>query len=201
MNYLAHFLLAEPQPEAWIGALLGDFVKGSVSQELPSTVRFAVQEHRFIDRYTDEHAITLACRRLFPDGQRRVAGIALDIYFDHCLAKHWPQYTTIALQPFCQAVYGALHPQPYFPAKAVHLAEVLVQQQWLSQYQDLEWTLQALARLSRRWGRDNRLLECAATLCAEAATLQGHFECLMPDLQAAVTARRHALQQAALSVR
>ena len=77
-----------------LGALLGDFAFGR--QGLERFGREAHREillHRRIDRHTDTHPEVLALRACFADGTRRFAGIALDVYVDHLLARDWPRWS------------------------------------------------------------------------------------------------------------
>ena len=93
MNYLAHLYLAGPEPEARLGALLGDFVFGQAAlADWGALERREIVIHRRVDRYTDEHPQVVAARRLFAHGRQRYAGIALDVYYDHCLARDWARY-------------------------------------------------------------------------------------------------------------
>ena len=55
-----------------------------------------------LDRYTDDHPSVAALRSRFPDGHRRYAGIALDVYFDHLLARDWSHWSDEPLDVFTQ---------------------------------------------------------------------------------------------------
>ncbi len=57
MNYLAHLFLAEENDDAKLGALLGDFVKGTIIDRYSEKTEREIQIHRKIDFYTDNHAI------------------------------------------------------------------------------------------------------------------------------------------------
>ena len=55
MNYLAHFYLADGSPDALVGSLLGDFVKGDDHADYPPEIQRAILIHRQIDSFTDAH--------------------------------------------------------------------------------------------------------------------------------------------------
>ena len=83
MNYLAHLHLARHSDDAMLGALLGDFVFGMSGPDAwPDEIRREILLHRRIDRFTDDHPVVVAARTRFPEGRRRYAGIALDVYYD-----------------------------------------------------------------------------------------------------------------------
>ena len=64
--------------------------------------------HRRVDRYTDQHPQVVAARRLFAPGRQRYAGIALDVYYDHCLARDWARYCDTPLDAFTASFYWYL---------------------------------------------------------------------------------------------
>jgi hypothetical protein len=82
VNFLAHFHLSPPWPDALAGAYLGDFVRGPVDQhpDLPPMIRKGITLHRAIDAFTDAHPVwRRSCQYLQPErrrlGHRRRAGL------------------------------------------------------------------------------------------------------------------------------
>src|SRR5206468_99373 len=82
--------------------------RAPIGPELPRAVAESVALHRAIDSATDRHPDTHALKAEFAPGYRRFAGLALDLYFDHCLARHWPRYADEPLDSFVAAVYERL---------------------------------------------------------------------------------------------
>lgn len=78
MNHLAHAFLAPDSPEARVGSILGDFVRGVRVEALPENVRRGVRHHFAVDRFTDRHPEVLASKAVFSRERRRFAGVALD---------------------------------------------------------------------------------------------------------------------------
>ena len=115
MNYLAHLHLGGPQPAQLLGSLYGDFVKGPLDGRFATDVEAAIRLHRRIDAFTDRHPrVRAACAR-FPVERRRYAGILLDLFFDHCLARCWGDYADEPLAHFSARVYRALAAEPALP--------------------------------------------------------------------------------------
>ncbi|MBF3245410.1 DUF479 domain-containing protein, partial [Pseudomonas aeruginosa] len=108
MNYLAHLHLGGPQPAQLLGSLYGDFVKGRLQGQWPGEIERAIQLHRRIDAFTDSHPLVHAAKRRFPLERRRFAGVLLDVFFDHCLARDWNDYADEPLPQFVERVYGTL---------------------------------------------------------------------------------------------
>jgi acyl carrier protein phosphodiesterase len=114
MNYLAHIYLARHSHDAMLGALLGDFVKMDGASLYPNAIAQEIILHRKIDTYTDQHPVIQHARSLFEPNRRRYAGIALDIFYDHVLAKHWQRYSDSDLDHFIQEFYKALQTRTTF---------------------------------------------------------------------------------------
>ena len=105
MNFLAHCLIGEiaaekREPGLIVGGFLGDFIKGPVPDELPSSLATGVRLHRRIDAYSNQHPIIrVSCRR-FPQDLRRLAPIFVDIIADHILARHWVSFHEKSIEQF-----------------------------------------------------------------------------------------------------
>ena len=96
MNYLAHLYLAGNDAEALIGSLMGDFIKGRVDPDLPPVLRQAILQHRRIDSFTDAHPIVRRSKQRVTNEFRRYAGILIDVFYDHFLAREWSQYSDVS---------------------------------------------------------------------------------------------------------
>src|SRR5215470_5364172 len=108
MNHLAHALLAGPDADLLLGSLLGDFWRGAPDPAWPAGVGAGVVLHRKIDVYTDSHPVVAEARALFGAPWRRYAGILIDIYFDHALARAWPRHGPEPLEAFSARIGGLL---------------------------------------------------------------------------------------------
>ncbi len=87
MNYLAHLHLGGQSSDELLGSLYGDFVKGPLVGRFSPETEAAIQLHRTIDAFTDSHVLVKRALSRFPGEKRRYAGIALDMFFDYCLAR------------------------------------------------------------------------------------------------------------------
>ena len=184
MNYLAHAWLARHSDEAILGGLLGDFVFGrSVLQDWRPSVRIEIVRHRRIDRYTDEHPAVVEARALF-GGLRRYAGIVLDVYFDHRLARDWPRWNDESLHDFTARVYRVLREhRDELPPRLQAIAPRMAAHDWLGSYaqrDNVDGVVRGIAtRLSRN---GERLVECLAVLRANEAEVDAAFEVFFPEL-------------------
>jgi acyl carrier protein phosphodiesterase len=152
VNFLAHLYLAPPTPDAWLGSLLGDFVKGPmVASGYTGEVQAAIRLHRAIDTFTDAHPAVRAAKALLTPARRRYAGILVDIYFDHFLAANWQAWHDDSLRTFADRVYASLaHPSAPVPERFGRLVPHLVAQDWLAGYATEAGIAITLERMSHR---------------------------------------------------
>lgn len=195
MNYLAHVYLARHDDDAMVGALLGDFVFGSSGPDAwPEPMRGEILRHRRIDRFTDAHPAVAAVRARFPDGRRRYAGIALDVYFDHRLARDWARWSDEPLAAFTARFYAALlRHRPRLPERLRGLAPMMAAHDWLGSYADREIVDRAVARIATRLSRNgDKLVACLDDLRLHEGAVDAAFDAFFPDLVAFVAADRAA---------
>ena len=92
MNFLGHIYFSNNDPELMYANLFGDHVKGADLSNYPDFVRKGIMLHRSIDHYIDHHpAVVNLLHELYQD-LPKVAGIAVDIYFDPLLASQWNSF-------------------------------------------------------------------------------------------------------------
>lgn len=190
MNYLAHAWLTRDTDEAILGAILGDFVHGhAASLHWPVTVRNEIQRHRHIDRYTDTHPAVVAARALFPDGRRRFAGIVLDVFFDHLLARDWTRWNSgpagePSLAAFTARVYRVLLAnQDNAPPRLRAIAPRMAATDWLGSYRERDNVDGAVRGIATRLSRRGEVLvACLQDLRLHEPALESAFETFFPDL-------------------
>ncbi|MGH8494005.1 MAG: ACP phosphodiesterase [Moraxellaceae bacterium] len=192
MNYLAHLHLGGTQPAELLGSLFGDFVKGPLRGFYPPEIEAAIRLHRKIDSFTDLHPITLNAKRRFPESRRRYAGILLDIFFDHCLAMHWSQFSAEPLADFTQHVYGVLQASPDLPGRLAHMAPLMAAQDWLGSYHDFQVLAQVIMGMQRRLSRPEGLHGSMAELEMLYADLEQDFLLFYPELMHFAASTRQA---------
>lgn len=170
-----------------LGALLGDFVFGTSGPDAwPAPVRDEILRHRRIDRFTDTHPAVAALRARFPDGRRRYAGIALDVYFDHCLARDWHRWHDTDLDAFTGRFYAhLLAHHDRLPDRLRQLAPLMARHDWLGSYRERASVDRAVARIATRLSRHgDRLVACLDDLREHEALAAATFDAFFPDLVA-----------------
>jgi acyl carrier protein phosphodiesterase len=184
MNLLAHALLAAPDAEVMLGSLIGDFVRGRIDPALPPAVRAGIALHRAVDAYTDTHQDVAAARELFVPPFRRYAGILIDVWFDHLLARQWARYGAGDLDDFSARVRDLLAASaPLVPERMRGFVAYLDAHDLPAAYRHIAVVGDALRGMSRRFSRANPLGEALPVLSALRAPLQARFEAFFPELR------------------
>ncbi len=108
MNFLAHAWLAQPGDDGFLyGNLIADGVKGSDLSGWSPSVAGGIRHHRRVDAWVDQHSSVLLAKRRAPKTQRRYAGIALDIVWDHFIARQHAGAEQSALVERCYRLLSA----------------------------------------------------------------------------------------------
>jgi acyl carrier protein phosphodiesterase len=184
MNLLAHALLASPDAELMLGSVVGDFVRGRIDPALPPKVRAGIALHRAIDGYTDAHADVASARALFEPPFRRYAGIMLDMWFDHLLARQWSRFGEDDLEAFSGRVRDVLAINAELvPERMRRFVAYLEANDLPAAYRDTAAIGNALRGMSRRLTRANPLGDALPVLVALHAPLQQCFEAFFPALR------------------
>lgn len=197
MNFLAHALLAGPEPADRLGAMLGDFVKGPLPAGLPAPVAAGVELHRRIDSYADAHPAFRRSRARVSAPRRRVGGIMVDLFYDHFLAAAWERFGPEPLPQFAAGVYDLLDEHArMLPERLSAMFPAMRAQDWMSSYRRVEAVGEALDRMAtHRLRRPNTLAGSGTELQARYPDFALDFAEFFPEaiaFAASVRAGREA---------
>jgi len=185
MNYLAHLFLSPPDEDAWLGSLLGDFVKGAIGERYAPPVAAAIRLHRRIDSFTDAHAAVQRSRSRISRARRRYAGIMIDMFYDHFLARSWEEFHDEPLAAFSARVYTLLERRRgELPERLQTVAAHMAANDWFGSYASAATIHGALDRISSRLRRANRLVGGGEELLADYAGFESDFRAFLPEARA-----------------
>ena len=183
MNYLTHLYLAEDTPESIVGNLLGDFVKGSAINDYSEGIKAGIKLHRKIDIFTDSHIFFKKSKYLINDNQKRYAGIIVDIFYDHYLAKKWSDYSAVSLNNFAVKVYQILEDyRNLLPESLIKILPNMISNNLLVSYSEISGINAALSRLSLKLKRKNNLAEATQDLENSYQCFESNFGEFFPEL-------------------
>ncbi len=159
MNFLAHALLAGDSPALIVGGVVGDWIKGTLPGVLPHDLAKGVALHRAIDEFAESHPAFCRSRRRVSSQRRRYAGVLVDVFYDHLLAKYWTEIHHRPLDEYCDEVYRHIQDRlPDLPTSSHPALNMMAQQDWLSSYTHIEEIADVLSRMSRRARQPNPLV-------------------------------------------
>jgi acyl carrier protein phosphodiesterase len=184
MNFLAHLYLSGTDPDIMTGNFIGDFVKGRPHyQHMPEKVVAGIELHRIIDAFTDSHPVVAnSKKRLWPK-YRHYAGVIIDIYYDHFLAKNWGDYHQDLLPDYADACYQVLQSRTYaLPEPVNFLLPHMIRGNWLVNYAKLEGIHRALSGMARRTTFVSKMEESVKDLEESYEAFKTEFQLFFPDL-------------------
>jgi acyl carrier protein phosphodiesterase len=188
MNFLAHLLLSGDKEGVIIGNFAGDFVKGLLTDEKTigwdPNYLLGVKLHRFIDSFTDGHPIVREAKRTVALTQGKLAGIALDIYFDYFLAKSFDQFTEESLERYVRRMYAVFfRNEDLIPVQMMPMVTAMVRQDWLTSYSSVEGIGLTFRRLSKRAAFLAPIINAHLELEDNEHYYQSRFNVFFPELQ------------------
>lgn len=190
MNFLAHLFLAGPPvgpgyADRLVGQFIADAVPGRRLDGYLPGVQASIRQHRAIDTFTDQHPVVRrATARLRGAGHGKYAGVVADVFFDHFLARYFPEFSPESLPDFTRRVYAQLGArQAEFPARVQQFFPHLVQHNWLLHYAETEGVARSLAGLSRRARPGSNMETAPVELLAHYAAYEADFREFFPHLE------------------
>ncbi|MBT2788809.1 MULTISPECIES: ACP phosphodiesterase [unclassified Halomonas] len=182
MNFLAHaWLVSAGSDDFLYGNLIADGVKGRDLSAWPSATALGIRHHRRVDAWVDSHPSVIDARRRAPAGQRRYAGIALDMVWDHFLARDTAGMAD--QEAIVERCYRLLSARPA-PNRLAGMMPILVEHDWLRSYADFSFTCRAVAGIGRRLSGPNQLAALVPWLYDDYQALESDFRTLWPALLA-----------------
>lgn len=151
MNYLAHAYLSFSHPGILTGNMISDFVKGRKKFDLPPSIQKGIELHRFIDAWTDQHAVTQELKKIFKPVYGLYSAAIMDVLYDHFLATDLDHFTTDSLEVFATQTYDQLDRfTEHFPERFAQMFPFMRKQNWLYHYHNDYGVQQSLGGLKRR---------------------------------------------------
>ena len=177
MNYLGHIYLSFDDHELATANLFGDFVKGKNLSHFAPTIQTGILLHREIDTFTDQHDSVKAILQLIRNDLPKVAPIAIDLIFDHLLAKHWTRFHTHDFAYYLANCYNEFEQHKVnYPAHFQDFIEKLIRYNWIAHYPTLDGLSKMSHGVSKKLSFDNALTRTPNVFLAHENLIEMHFE-------------------------
>lgn len=182
MNFLAHALLAGQDSALIVGGVVGDWIKGTLPGTLPPDLARGVALHRAIDSHAETHPAFCRSRARISPARRRYAGVLVDMFYDHLLAREWANLHVRTLPSYCHDVYLQIERRMDELPEAAHPAlRMMAREDWLASYADIAGIADVLVRMSRRARQPNPLRGGEVEFLADAAGFERDFQVWLAD--------------------
>ncbi len=184
MNYLAHAYLSFDQDEVLVGNFIGDFVKGKMMGTFPQGVQNGIKLHREIDTFTDTHPLVRAGQSYLRPKFGHYSTVITDIFFDYYLANNWSKFSTIPLEEFIQNTFLKLRKyQVLFPERFANMFQLMVEDNWLLKYREIDGIRQTFSGMSRRTRFESKMEVAHLSLLEKEKEFQLIFFAFFEDLE------------------
>ncbi|MBP6091769.1 MAG: acyl carrier protein phosphodiesterase [Crocinitomicaceae bacterium] len=158
MNFLGHLYFSQDHQELMHANLFGDFVKGKHYEKYSDLVQKGVLLHRSIDHFIDTNEQVVKLMRTLYTDLPKISSVAIDLYFDHLLARYWDKFHQMSLTTYLTNFYNH---QPYnweeYPEVFQHFLVKMKSYKWMSYYHSHEGLTKACHGVSSRISFENQL--------------------------------------------
>lgn len=183
MNYLAHIYLSGDDEEIIIGNFIGDFVKGHQFNQYTQMIRKGIILHRYIDSFTDTHAIVRRSKARLNEEYHKYSGIIIDILYDHFLVKNWLYYSNAPLDEFIKKFFDLAN--RYFdllPESVKFFLPSFIKNNWIKMYDTVEGIQEVLLRMSSRTSLPDNTELGVVVLRRDYDLFEAEFQAYFPAL-------------------
>jgi len=134
-----------------LGGVIADFARNPEIAALPENIQAGVRLHRLIDGFTDRHPTVQRSIGRISARLGWFAGIVIDIYYDHLLARSWERYSAESLDAFANRAYRTLETLfPIAPPDARTFLRRFIDNNHINLYATVEGLNYTLSRVSQR---------------------------------------------------
>jgi acyl carrier protein phosphodiesterase len=183
MNFLAHIYLSGDNDLIKIGNFMADGIRGKHYEYLPTEVQKGIVLHRAIDTYTDAHPIFRQSTKRLHHRYHHYAGVIVDIFYDHFLAKNWSNYSNEKLEDYVKRFYDSLEThRDILTEKTVHLKPYMIEHNWLVNYQYKNSIARILTQMDHRTKDVSQMQYAIEELEIYYDEFEGEFTTFFADL-------------------
>lgn len=183
MNYLAHLYLSGDSEKIMVGNFIGDYVKGKRYEKYPDKISRGILLHREIDSFTDSHPKHREAKQIFREDFGHYAGIVVDFFYDHFLAKNWNDFSDQSLRTFSKRVHAVLLSHfRYLPARVQGFLPFLIQNKRLESYATVDGIVNSMRIMSNYSSLPSRSESAKKILEANYAYLDHNFTGFMKEM-------------------
>lgn len=158
MNFLAHIYLSGDNDLIKIGNFMADGIRGKQFENYHPEIQKGIILHRFIDTFTDAHSVFRQSTKKLHENYHHYAGVIVDVFYDHFLAKNWNLYSDEKLEDYTERFYKSLHENyTILTLKTQNLLPYMTKYNWLVSYQTVEGINRILTQMDSRTNNQSKM--------------------------------------------
>lgn len=185
MNFLAHIYLSGDNDLIKIGNFMADGIRGKQFKNYPLEVQKGILLHRAIDTFTDAHPIFRQSTKKLHSRYHHYAGVIVDVFYDHFLAKNWANYSGENLDGYVAAFYQSLSDNTsILSERTIGLMPYMIKQNWLLSYQTIEGIDNILTQMDGRTKNKSKMRFASEELQEFYTEFEEDFTEFFEDLRA-----------------
>jgi len=171
-----------------IANLYGDSVKGTKYQHYSKRIQQGIELHRKIDSYIDHHPDVKKLRLHLYTDLPKIAGVSVDLIFDHLLAKKWDEFHPKNLDVFLEEFYNHRSPlESEMSSGFISLLERIREKKWMNYYPTLYGLEKSALGVSRRISFKNKLQDTPSVYLKHQKAIEETFYSYMEDAMKELT--------------
>jgi acyl carrier protein phosphodiesterase len=182
MNFLGHLYFSGNDKELMLANLFGDFARGSKHKHLPEVIQQGIKLHRKIDFYIDNHPLVKELKFELMSDLPKVGPIAVDLFFDHLLARNWTQFHSTEYTSFLNEFYE--HETDYhshYPAAFLDFMDKLRTHQWMNHYPTKYGLMKSCEGVAKRISFETKLPTAHLVFNQMETEIESTFHGFMED--------------------
>jgi len=184
MNFLAHIYLSGDDELIKIGNFMADGIRGKQFENYHSDIQKGILLHRFIDTYTDSHSVFKQSTKRLHEKYHHYAGVIVDVFYDHFLAKNWKQYSDEKLEDFVARFYQSLHDNYDLLSERIQgFMPYMIERNWLVSYQTVEGIHRILTQMDSRTKNESNMRFASNELITFYTEFEIEFTTFFKDLR------------------
>jgi acyl carrier protein phosphodiesterase len=185
MNFLGHLYFSGNNHELMYANLFGDSVKGTQFHFYPEMIQRGILLHRKIDNFIDHHPAVVELKRALFEELPKVSAVAVDLFFDHLLARNWKNFNATPYPEFLEHFYS-YSPLLWeiYPESFKIFIGLLREKKWINHYPHPEGLIRLCHGVSSRISFPNLLHRAPDAFMKHEKMISESFESYMLDAEA-----------------
>lgn len=183
MNFLAHFVLSHDRPKITFGNFMTDMIRPAEQRAWPQALQPGIELHHFIDDFTDGHPVNQELRSFLRPYFRKYAGVALDLYYDYILFRHWAEWGPLPFDEFREKQYRIIVSNlEYVPSRLHQQILAMTRGDFLNTYTTVEGQAFAFRKMDERSRFETGFLQATEILPEILDELEQGFTSFFPEI-------------------